>query len=182
MTVQRFGTTIFALLLAIAFLRALAQSGESTSTAFADQHIIRQQLVEMIQQAIQRSTFSLPGGGTATTVPLLSAEDYEKAKQFGDRATPALAEYLQSKQFFEQLLAIRLLNVIGTDASKDVLGRFAEKAALVPTRSYALDFVAASGRTKDMALLEKIATTDSDVHVRTRAIDLLQQYKKEHSP
>lgn len=182
MTVQRFSTTIAAMLLAIALSRALAQSGESTSRALAEQHVIRQQLVEMIQQAIKGSTFSLSGGKTATTVPLLSAEDYEKVKQFGDRATPALAEYLISKQFFEQLLAIRLLNVIGTDASKDVLGSFAEKATLVATRSYALDFVAASRRIKDMTLLEKIATTDSDVHVRTRAIDLLQQYKKENNP
>jgi hypothetical protein len=109
----------------------------------------------------------------------LSKDDYEKAKLFGNRATSVLAEYLASDQFFEQLLAIRLLAYTNTDESKDVLDDFAEKAQLIATRSYALSFVAASGRDKDMELLMKIASIDQDTHVRTEAIDLLQQSKKD---
>lgn len=178
-----FYTMIYVFLLAVGLGHGAAQFRESTSApALPDQHVIRQQLAEMIQQAIKQSTFSMPGRAKVTTTPLLSTDDYDKAKRFGDGATTILAEYLTSKQFFEQLLAIRLLAHIGTEASKDVLDEFAEKAQLIATRSYALDFVAANGRQKDTALLKKIASTDPDTHVRTRAIDVLERHNKENNP
>lgn len=175
-------TLVAAFLLAAAVEPGYAQAQNvAPGPAVKNQAEIRHQFADMIQQAIKHSTFSMPGGGSATTVPLLSMDDYEKARQLGDSATSVLAEYLKSKQFFEQLLAIRLLGVIGTDASKDALDDFAEKADLIATRSYALDFVSASGRPKDTALIEKIAQADPDVHMRSRAIDVLQRYKKEHN-
>lgn len=139
------------------------------------QQAVRQELASMIREAIKQSTFALPQGGTAKTVPLLPAEDYARAKQLGDEATTVLAEYLKSKEFFEQLLAIRLLGVIGTDRSKDVLGEFAEKAELIQTRSYVLDFVATNGRRKDMLLLEKISLRDPAPQVRKEALDLIKR-------
>jgi hypothetical protein len=103
-----------------------------------------------------------------------------KQSDLGDKATPVLEEYLQAKEYFQQLLAIRLLDEIGTDTSRDVLGEFAEKADNAATRSYALDFLMYTGREKDISLVEKIAITDSDIDVRTRAVDLLQKYRLEH--
>jgi hypothetical protein len=93
-------------------------------TSEPSQAEIRQQFTDMIQGAIKQST-----------------ENYAKAKRLGDKATPVLEEYLQAKEYFQQLLAIRLLDEIGTDTSRDVLGEFAEKADNAATRSYALDFL-----------------------------------------
>ena len=149
---------------------------QHASATTAEQRVIRQQIAEMIHQALKASTINLKEGVVATTVPLLSPEDYAKVRQFGDAATPVLCEYLASKNYFEQLLAIRLLDTIGTNTAKDVLDSFAEKAELPATRMYALEFVAIAQRTRDIEILEKIAAADPNINVRTKAIDVIQRY------
>ena len=176
--IRCFGGIVLALLAGRVVFAGQAQ--EATNSA--DEVAITRNIDQTIQRAIDRSRFTVPGGATGMTTPVLSSQEYAVVQSYGDQATPILAQYLSSTSFFKQLLAMRLLANLGSNSAKDTLDAFAEKARMASTRYYAVDFVASSGRKKDIAVLEKLAKADPDPNVRRRALDVLRGRRQDERP
>lgn len=114
--------------------------------------------------------------GKKSTGPLPPPEgDIERLQQLGDTGIQALAQYLQpDKDGLHQGGVISLLASLGGDQALDLLDEFAQRAQEPEVRISALKRLSASGRAKDIVLLQQVSTADPDTKVRETAAKLLQ--------
>ena len=82
----------------------LGRTMESPSGNFIHDRIAR-----MLDYVVRRSEFSLPDGARIRTVPLADNVEIDEVKHYGDRAIPALSEYLTSEDSSHKNLAMRFL-------------------------------------------------------------------------
>jgi hypothetical protein len=142
-----------------------------------EKQAVRQRIGEIVQQTVKTAHITLRDGTNVFVRPLPSNEDIATVKSFGDTGIAVLSEYLKSTEVLELRVVLRLLGSIESEAARDAMDDFAENAKLSGIRANALDFVAASGRAKDIALLKRVAANDSDTRVKAAALDLIQRYR-----
>jgi hypothetical protein len=178
--------SIYAIRLVIAclfILPGLSSFFEQTASASpsdaANKRAMQQELAGIIHQAVKDATMKTPDGLSVTTTPLVSSGDLEKVKRFGSEAVPFLSGYIQeSKNSLEQQVAVRLLGSLGSDQALDELGSLAEQAQSPFVRSLTLSWLGSTERHKDVLLLQRVSTSDSDPRVRAEATRLLQRKLK----
>jgi hypothetical protein len=159
-------------------LVAVSTAGRAQAiSAPPEKQAVRQRIGEIVQQTVKAAHFTLRDGTNVFVRPLPSNEDIATVKSFGDTGIAVLSEYVKSKEVMELRVVLRLLGSIESEAARDAMDDFAENAELPGIRASALDFVAAAGRAKDMALLKRVAASDSDRRVKAAALDLIQRYR-----
>jgi len=169
------GLTFVGFLLALV---AVSTAGRAqVISAPPEKQAVRQRIGEIIQQTLKAAHITLRDGTNVFVRPLPSNEDIATVKSFGDTGIAVLSEYIKSKQVLELRVVLRLLGSIDSETARDAMDDFAESAELPGIRANALDFVAASGRAKDFALLKRVAASDSDTRVKAAALDLIQRYR-----
>ncbi|MGB8128588.1 MAG: HEAT repeat domain-containing protein [Candidatus Angelobacter sp.] len=169
------GSTFVGCLLALV---AISTTGRAqVISAPPEKQAVRQRIGEIVQHTVKAAHFRLRDGTNVFVRPLPSNEDIATVKSFGDTGIAVLSEYIKSKEILELRVVVRLLGSIESEAAKDAMDDFAENAELPGIRASALDFVAASGRAKDIALLKKVAAGDSDPRVKAAALDLIQRHR-----
>src|SRR6266853_986433 len=169
------GLTFVGFLLALV---AVSTAGRAqVISAPPEKQAVRQRIGEIIQQTLKAAHITLRDGTNVFVRPLPSNEDIATVKSFGDTGIAVLSEYIKSKQVLELRVVLRLLGSIDSEAARDAMDDLAESAELPGIRANALDFVAASGRAKDFALLKRVAASDSDTRVKAAALDLIQRYR-----
>jgi hypothetical protein len=69
-------------------LCALGQNVAANSSNPAVKQVMQQELSGIIHQAAKEATIKTRDGTTFTTMPLISSEDLEKVRRFGNEAIP----------------------------------------------------------------------------------------------
>jgi hypothetical protein len=176
-------TVIASLLIPSCVSSALEQHAAANSSDTADKHMMQQDVSGIIHQAAKDATKKTPEGVTVTTTPLVSSEDIDKVKRFGNKAVPFLSGYIrESKDPLEQQVAVRLLGSLESDQALDELGSLAEQAQSPFVRSLTLPWLSSTRRDKDVLVLQRVSTSDPDLRVRTEATRLLKRkFKKDSS-
>ena len=158
---------------------ALGQNAAANSPNPTAKQRMQQELSGIIHQAATEATIKTRDGTMVTTTPLVSSEDLEKVRRFGNEAIPFLSGYVkESKNSLEQQVAVRLIGSIESDRALDELGALAEEAKSPFVRSLTLAWLAPSRREKDALVLERVSTSDPDPRVRAEATRLLQRKLK----
>lgn len=168
--------SIFKAILLGTLLLTYTGKNPAQEKSFAGDMEVRQRVADIINGAIKRSEFVLEDGTKISQRALPSDEEAQEVKQFGDKAVPILAEYLNSQNSAQKTLAMRLLGYIGSESIVKPLENVATKDPSPDVRILALTWLTQAPWEKAYPVIRKASEADRSKQVRRRASELLIQY------
>jgi hypothetical protein len=165
-------------LLSFICLVALHVEAQTKLTNDAQMPLIRERVQKIMRETIENGeTVIMLDGRQVITRSFIppSKPAVDEVKDYGDKAVPILAEYLQTSGF-EKYHAMRLLGAIGGESVVAPLRQVALHDSSAGYREYALAFLTLAPWELAAPILQKAASRDADLRVRQRAKELLDGY------
>jgi HEAT repeat protein len=147
-----------------------ASKDATASPQSEDANVAVQKIVKGI---LERGEGRTESGIRTTTFMPPNDEEVAEIKDWGEQAINPLTQFLDSDEPRAQLLAVRLLGVVGGPDIIPPLKRALEPNRWVVVRTQALSSLMSAPRTDSIPLIHEVLSRDPDPQVQARGRDVL---------
>jgi hypothetical protein len=153
-------------------------SGAAQQSAEPDQHMIDMRVQQIVEYAIEQGSTVTPDGVKVRAMRVdVTLQEEREIKNYGERAIQPLTKFLDSPEYAGQLLAVRLLNVIGGKLTITPLSYAAEKCSAASARFSAILGLSHQPWDQVAELFKRVAANDTDPQVKRAAQLEIEKHK-----